>query len=193
MLTPSQRWCKDAQNSPRIPVEEASQPVVQSHRKLVGSTLPNRETSPCGACDGADTCCPRICWCCERRSCTRNDQLQRRSNLHVDSANFRHLCGRGRLLWRIDLRRNSHDERSFPRRYSRALRCAVRCRSARLGCRLDWSCPATNRNRLSPLASKRYTMEPRSPSVFFCLSATCNSGLTPISCLSSKRRHAERL
>jgi hypothetical protein len=61
MLTPSQRRCKDAQNPQRIPVEEASQSVVQSHRKLVGPTFPNTETSSCGARDGVDALCSRIC------------------------------------------------------------------------------------------------------------------------------------
>jgi hypothetical protein len=85
MLTPSQRRCEDAQNPPAIPVEEASQSVVQSHRKLVGPTLPNTDTSPCGARDGADARCTRFCWCCECRSRPGNDQLQRCSNLYADT------------------------------------------------------------------------------------------------------------
>jgi DNA-binding transcriptional LysR family regulator len=52
--------------------------------------------------------------------------------------NFRDLRGCCHLFRRADLRRNPHDERTFSRCYPRTLRCAVRCRSARLGSRLDW-------------------------------------------------------
>jgi DNA-binding transcriptional LysR family regulator len=59
-------------------------------------------------------------------------------NAHGDVQDVRHLCGRCHLFRRSDLRRHSDDERSLPGCHSGSLRCAVRCRRARMGRGMDW-------------------------------------------------------
>ena len=73
-----------------------------------------------------------------RRPRPGDDGLLRGNHADDNLQNLRHLCGRGHLFRRSDLRRNPDDERSLSGRHSGPLRCAVRCRRARMGCWLDW-------------------------------------------------------
>src|ERR1700730_5257382 len=73
----------------------------------------------------------------ECRPRTGNDGLLRSANAYGNVQDVRYLRGCCHLFRRFDLRRNTDDERSFPGRYSRSIRGAVRCRRTRMGRWLD--------------------------------------------------------